>query len=378
MTDSAAGGESGGKMTRFEHIYRQNFPFVWAAAHRCGVPDEAVDDVVQDVFLAAHRRLDELDWEVSPRGWLYAVTRNLASKHRRSRVRRHGREREVGGRDGRSNLPHRRHDAARTALAMLARIDAGQREVFVQAELLGMTAPEIAADLGIPLNTVYSRLRLARRRLSSLIGEETQLEEAIGAVRRGQQPSAAEQRRNRAALMVRIGAGWGALSSTAVLGIAMAGLAAVAVAVVSVSEAPTKRPKPRPEAVVSRPATTLPEARSLETPPAHQETVVASVASSPARPRTKPTARVMPNVRPAASPDTLREEIALLDDARLALRQGQPRAALEVLDTYDSRFPAGQLRAAASTVRARARCAEGSRDENCPGRVTDPAPRGEP
>ena len=45
---------------------------------------------------------------------------------------------------------------------LLDELDDDKRTVFVLAELEQTTAPEIADALGIPLNTVYSRLRAAR------------------------------------------------------------------------------------------------------------------------------------------------------------------------------------------------------------------------
>ena len=46
--------------------------------------------------------------------------------------------------------------------AALARLSPEQRAVFVLCELEGLTMPEASAELGINLNTAYSRLRLAR------------------------------------------------------------------------------------------------------------------------------------------------------------------------------------------------------------------------
>ncbi len=45
---------------------------------------------------------------------------------------------------------------------MLNELDDNQRAVFVMADLEGMRAHEIAEALDVKLNTVYSRLRLAR------------------------------------------------------------------------------------------------------------------------------------------------------------------------------------------------------------------------
>jgi RNA polymerase sigma-70 factor (ECF subfamily) len=53
-------------------------------------------------------------------------------------------------------------DAVRLLYELLDKLDAGKREVFVLAEIEQLAAPQIAEALGINLNTVYSRLRLAR------------------------------------------------------------------------------------------------------------------------------------------------------------------------------------------------------------------------
>ena len=53
-------------------------------------------------------------------------------------------------------------DAARIVNRLLDGLDDDQREVFVLAELEDLSAPEIAEALEVKLNTVYSRLRLAR------------------------------------------------------------------------------------------------------------------------------------------------------------------------------------------------------------------------
>ena len=52
----------------------------------------------------------------------------------------------------------------------LSRIELGRRAVLVLHEIEEMTAPEIAQVLGIPMNTVYSRLRVAREELEDALG----------------------------------------------------------------------------------------------------------------------------------------------------------------------------------------------------------------
>lgn len=54
------------------------------------------------------------------------------------------------------------NEALALARAALETLSDDQREVFVLARVEQMSAPEIAGVVGIPLNTVYSRLRAAR------------------------------------------------------------------------------------------------------------------------------------------------------------------------------------------------------------------------
>lgn len=97
---------------------------------------------------------------------LFAIARQIASHALRSAQRRERREREQPGPSA-SPDPHEaleRSEAARFVETFLSRLDEPQATVFVLAEIEGMTAPEIASCLGVGVNTVYSRLRLARER----------------------------------------------------------------------------------------------------------------------------------------------------------------------------------------------------------------------
>jgi RNA polymerase sigma-70 factor (ECF subfamily) len=54
-------------------------------------------------------------------------------------------------------------EAARVVEQLLEALDDDKRAVFVLAELEQMSAPDISLAIGVPLNTVYSHLRLARQ-----------------------------------------------------------------------------------------------------------------------------------------------------------------------------------------------------------------------
>jgi RNA polymerase sigma-70 factor (ECF subfamily) len=157
----------------FGRIYDEHFRFVWRTLRRLGVPDFEVDDALQDVFLVVHRRLADFEPNAPVRHWLYRITFRIARDHRRSRRRKdpatHGLEpvSDVDAvADAKTKGPAEsaeRSAAARLIRDILGELDDPKREVFALADLEQMSAPEIAEVLEIPLNTVYSRLRAARR-----------------------------------------------------------------------------------------------------------------------------------------------------------------------------------------------------------------------
>ncbi len=155
----------------FGSVYDAHFAFVWRSVRRLGVESASIDDVVQDVFVVVHRRLPDFEGRSSLKTWIFGIALRVVRDHRRS-VRR-----KRLGADARSDadldlLPDvgagpvesfEKAEAARLVEQLLDRLDDDKREVFVLAELEGMTVPEIAEITGANVNTVYSRLRAARR-----------------------------------------------------------------------------------------------------------------------------------------------------------------------------------------------------------------------
>jgi RNA polymerase sigma-70 factor (ECF subfamily) len=150
----------------FPALYREHVRFVWRAVRSLGVPAHRVEDAVQDVFVVVHRRLGEYDGRAPVRAWLFEIARRVAHDHRRSARRKETHEPLGEGMDesiapGPARIAEVSEEL-RLVEAILAELDEDRRVVFVLAEIEQMTAPQIAETLGIPLNTVYSRLRRAR------------------------------------------------------------------------------------------------------------------------------------------------------------------------------------------------------------------------
>jgi RNA polymerase sigma-70 factor (ECF subfamily) len=162
----------------FRALYDTHVDFVWRNLRRLGVREADAEDRMQEVFVVAHRRFDEFeDRGHGPRAWLFQIVLRVASDARRHR-RRHPEDPDGGYAMGRASIDACQHDAMlrREQLsrldAALDTIDVGRRAVLVLHEIEEMTAPEIAQVLGIPLNTVYSRLRVGRAELEQALGQQ--------------------------------------------------------------------------------------------------------------------------------------------------------------------------------------------------------------
>jgi RNA polymerase sigma-70 factor (ECF subfamily) len=151
----------------FEAVYDEHFAFVWRTVRRLGVAERSIDDAAQDVFIVVHRRLGEFEGRSSIKSWLFGIARRVAKDHRRRSQRKdRGEALPETLADAAALSPREaasRAEALRVLYDILDNLDDDKREVFVLAELEQMTVPEIADAIAVNLNTVYSRLRAARR-----------------------------------------------------------------------------------------------------------------------------------------------------------------------------------------------------------------------
>ena len=66
-------------------IYKEYFDFVWSSARHLGAMGDAIDDVVQDVFIVIYHKLATLQRPEALRSWIYGIVRRTVSDYRRSR-----------------------------------------------------------------------------------------------------------------------------------------------------------------------------------------------------------------------------------------------------------------------------------------------------
>ena len=152
----------------FDRLYAENLDYVWSSLRRLGVVAPHLEDTAHDVFVAAWRKLADYDPARPIKPWLFGIAFRVASDFReRASVRRevaHEPE-QLERRDERPDAEAQLHAAERRALVRRAldAIPLERRAVFIMHELDGAPIPEVAGALEVPLNTAYTRLRLARR-----------------------------------------------------------------------------------------------------------------------------------------------------------------------------------------------------------------------
>jgi RNA polymerase sigma-70 factor (ECF subfamily) len=152
---------------KFRDIYDAHFRMVWRRLSRLGVPESDIMDLTQKVFLTAYLKLPEFKDRALLSTWLWEICRRVASGHRRSAAVRYEVTTDaisVGALAERLGTVSIDGEFARqTVESILSKLSEAQRVVFTLFELDEIDGPEIATYLNIPLGTVRSRLRRARK-----------------------------------------------------------------------------------------------------------------------------------------------------------------------------------------------------------------------
>ncbi len=159
----------------FAAAYDAEFEGVWLYLRRLGVPAADVEDAVHDVFVVAHRRYATYDATRPLRPWLLGIAFRVAAQWRRQRrheVQVEAPDSEVADSHQGPDVDFERREASSRLQAALANVDLEQRAVVVMHDLHGIAVPQIAEEFNVPLNTVYSRLRLGRAKVAAVLRGE--------------------------------------------------------------------------------------------------------------------------------------------------------------------------------------------------------------
>ena len=157
----------------FQTLYAQHVRFVWRSLRLLGVPAECLEDAVQDAFAVVARQLDGFEGRSLHSTWIFGIVQRVAANQRRTQRRKLAALRPLHGDLPCSEPgPQATAEAAEAALAIerfCERLTEERRRLFILALLEQVPAPEIAAADGVPLNTLYSRIRSLRRELESFL-----------------------------------------------------------------------------------------------------------------------------------------------------------------------------------------------------------------
>lgn len=123
-----------------------------------------VDDLLSDVFVKVHTRIDTLEDEARLAPWLFQITRNTLTDHYRRR-----RSPTAGLEEVEAAVAEDDYDAAALIAASLRdlvdRLPAKYRDALVLTEFEGLTQAEMAAELGLSVSGAKSRVQRARAML---------------------------------------------------------------------------------------------------------------------------------------------------------------------------------------------------------------------
>jgi RNA polymerase sigma-70 factor (ECF subfamily) len=155
----------------FEELYRQHSARLFNLAWRMSGTRADAEDLLQEIFLLAYRKLPEFRGDSSVGTWLYRLAMNRCLDHLKSRQTRNSGAtmafdeeampmRKLSGDGGIKRLDLER---------AVARLPEGARAAFVLHDVEGFQHQEIAAILGISEGTSKSQVHKARLRLRALL-----------------------------------------------------------------------------------------------------------------------------------------------------------------------------------------------------------------
>lgn len=149
-----------------DEIREEHVAYVRRVLARLHAPTAWREDLIQETFAEAHRSRDS---RLDVRALLFGIARHRVYYWRRRERYQRMLKQNVLARESRDPPPtpeeeRRTAERIEAVRAAIAELPEPLRTVFARAHLTGETGPQIAAWLGVPENTVYTRLTAARER----------------------------------------------------------------------------------------------------------------------------------------------------------------------------------------------------------------------
>ena len=165
-----------GELGAFEELYRAHAGRLYSLAVRMLGNQADAEDLLQEIFLSAHRKLESFRGDAALGTWLYRLAMNQILDHVRSRAGRAGQL--TDGLDDASLLAdassHRLADRAIDRIDLeraVAELPEGCRAAFVLHDVEGLEHREVSEVLGIAEGTSKSQVHKARLKLRGLLSQ---------------------------------------------------------------------------------------------------------------------------------------------------------------------------------------------------------------
>lgn len=165
-----------GNDAAFARLYDRHAGVILALC-RARAPGDA-EDALQEVFIRAHAKLDEVDGPERLRAWLYGIARRVCSERNRARRRRtHHEEHAVTDAMTRIGAPHAPIDDAERGEGLdrlgeaLDALDDDQRLALHLYYLDADPVRAAAEALGLSRSGYYKLLQRARNNLATILRE---------------------------------------------------------------------------------------------------------------------------------------------------------------------------------------------------------------
>ncbi len=174
---------AGSKLTEgdFEPLFRQHGARIHALSVRlCGNPTDG-EDLAQETFITAYRRIGQFRGEADFGSWVYRICVNLWKNRVRYEKRRSfwkhisifgddkgeddPRPMEISDPKDRTDAPAETAERQRLVQEAMAKLDPHERAALALREMEDKSYEEIADLLELPLGTVKSRIARARATL---------------------------------------------------------------------------------------------------------------------------------------------------------------------------------------------------------------------
>lgn len=159
-----------GDQAAFERLYHDHVGRIYALCVRM-VDEQSADDLTQEVFIRAWRKLDTFKGQSQFGTWLHRLAVNHVLSRRATQRRRESRHADGDGFLRRATAPTRRSSGDALDLEQAIRgLPRRARDVFVLYDVEGYSHDEIATTLGVSVGTSKSQLHRARMLMREQLG----------------------------------------------------------------------------------------------------------------------------------------------------------------------------------------------------------------